>query len=435
MRHTMLISVAGLGADLVGEMPTLSALAGRGVALPLEPVIPALTCPMQATFTTGEPPARHGIVADGLYFHDTAEVRFWEQSAKLLAAPRAWAHDGGPKVAMLFWQLAMYDPSIDVLLTPKPVHGPGGRLIQDCYSKPADLYARLTRELGPFDLMHYWGPAAGIESSRWIARAALEVWQSERPDLLLAYLPHLDYSGHRAGPDSEAHRAAARELDAHLAPLVDAAEADGARAVVLSEYSFVPVGRTVAPNRALREANFAAVREIDGGEYLYPGDSRAFALVDNQVAHIYLPAAEDLPRETRRVRRLLEGLDGVAAVLDRTAMAEAGLDHPRCGELLALAEPDAHFVYSWWTDESRAPAFAPTVDIHAKPGFDPAELFVEPGTGRIPLSAEMVKGSHGLVPEGGRGWGVYLDTEPPKRLADRSAVRAAEVAHLAMAGA
>ncbi len=436
MQRTLVINVAGLGADLVGEMPALARAAGRGAALPVEPVLPALTCPMQATFTTGEPPARHGIVANGLYFHDTAEVRFWEQSAKLLAAPRAWAHAARPKVAMLFWQLAMYDPSVEVLLTPKPVHGPGGRLIQDGYSRPADLYARLAARHGPFDLRHYWGPGAGIDSSRWIAAATLDVWRQERPDLCLTYLPHLDYSGHRAGPEADAHRGAARDLDELVAPLLEAAADGGSRVVVLSEYSFVPVGRAVAPNRALREAGLAAVREIDGGEYLYPGDSRAFALVDHQVAHVYFPATDDLARETRRVRRLLADLDGVAAVLDRTALSEVNLDHPRTGELVALAEPDAHFVYYWWTDDARAPAFAPTVDIHAKPGFDAAELFVsEPDGGGVPLSAERVRGSHGLVSEDGRGWGVWLDTHPPKRLADRSAVQATEVAHLLLAGA
>ena len=463
MSRTMVLDVAGLSTGLLTEMPALKALAGRGAVLPLEPVLPALTLPMQATFTTGRPPARHGIVANGLYFADAAEVRFWEQSARLLGAPRAWARASEPrvqqaaplvtraarkkerradlksqignlrfKIAHLFWQLGMYDPTIDVLLTPKPVHAPGDRLLVDCYSKPADLYRRLAADLGPFDLRTYWGPMAGIGSSRWIAQAALAVWTNERPDLCLVYLPQLDYSGHRAGPASDAHRADARELDAVLKPLVDAAEADGARLVVLSEYSFLPAARPVALNRALREAGFLAVREIEGGEYLYTGDSRAFAMVDNQVAHVYFPAAEDLDGDIRAVRALLEKVPGVARVLDRAAQGAAGLDHVRSGDLVVLAEPDAHFVYYWWLDDARAPAFARTVDIHSKPGFDAAELFFDPAARGIPLSAGAVRGSHGLVLEDGRGWGVYLDSDPPRDLAGRQAVRAAQVARLAM---
>jgi len=192
----------------------------------------------------------------------------------------------------------------------------------------------------------------------------------------------------------------------------------------------VPVRRQVALNRVLREAGLLAIREVDGGEYLYPGDSQAFAMVDNQVAHIYLPRTADLAADTRKVKRLLEGVDGVAEVLDADGKAERGLDHVRSGELVVLAQPDAHFVYYWWLDDAKAPPFARTVDIHGKPGFDAAELFVDMATRSIPLTAANVRGSHGLVPEDGQGWGVYLDTHPPKSLSGRTAVRATEVAHL-----
>jgi predicted AlkP superfamily pyrophosphatase or phosphodiesterase len=463
--RTLVINVAGLGEDLIAEIPSLAALGAKGVRLGLEPVLPAVTCTMQATLSTGEPPARHGIIANGLYFHDTAEVRFWEQSAHLVNAPRFWElgsriadrglriekkkkpASANPqssirnpqlKVAMLFWQQSLYG-SADIVLSPKPIHGPGDKLIQDCYSRPGDLYARLAAgesllvpgtPRGPFNLMHYWGPMAGIGSTRWIADASLAVWREEKPDLMLTYFPHLDYSGHRAGPGSEAHRAAARELEPLFAALLAQAHEDGARAVVLSEYSFVPVRRQVAPNRALRQAGLLCLREVAGAEYLYPGDSQAFAMVDNQVAHIYLPKSTDLAADVRKVKRLLEGVDGVAEVLDAEGKAARGLDHVRSGELVALAEPDAHFVYYWWLDDSKAPPFARTVDIHAKLGFDAAELFVDMATRSIPLSAERIAGSHGLAPEGGPGGGVYLDSHPPKSLAGRKAVRAAEVAHL-----
>ena len=471
MPRTLVVNVAGLGRDLVPLVPCLRALADAGAILDLEPILPATTCPMQATLTTGALPGRsdagpgHGIVANGLYFPDTAEVRFWEQSEHLLGAPRVWTHrmrnaergmrnDGksdstppvpGPgasptsrsKVAVLFWQQSMYG-SADVLLTPKPIHGPEG-LVQDVYSRPADLYRRLAegesalepgRPRGPFNLMDYWGPLAGLGASRWIADASLAVWRDEQPDLLLTYLPHLDYSGHRAGPDSAAHRAAAAELEPLLAPLLAAAADDGARVLVLSEYAFLPVARPVAPNRALREAGLLAVREIEGGEYLYPGDCRAFAMVDNQVAHVYFPASADPEADGRKATRCLARLDGVAEVLDRSRLAACGLDHPRSGDLVLLADPDAHFTYYWWLQESKAPAFAPTVDIHAKPGFDAAELFVEPSARSIPLTAERVRGSHGLVLEDGRGWGVLIASPAPPAWAGRTAVHATEVARV-----
>ena len=481
MPRTMVINVAGLSNALVDEIPSLAALGSKGARLGLEPVLPAVTCTMQATLTTGEPPARHGIIANGLYFHDTCEVRFWEQSAHLVNAPRVWdlsvrsdecgvmskkrgaagraTHHSSLsthhlKVAMLFWQQSLYGTA-DIVLTPKPIHGPGDQLIQDCYSRPGDLYARLVagesslapgQPRGPFNLMHYWGPMAGIGSSRWIADASIAVWRDEKPDLMLTYLPHLDYSGHRAGPDTDAHRAAARELEPLLAALLAAAEADGARAIVLSEYSFMPVRRPVALNRALREAGMLGLREVAGAEYLYPGDSRAFAMVDNQAAHIYFPNSPSVQADTRKVKALLEKVDGVAEVLDADGKAARGLDHVRSGDLVALAEPDAHFVYYWWLDDAKAPPFARTVDIHAKPGFDAAELLIDLPRRAIPLTASGLRGSHGSPGRPGRasggvalasraaggtpGWGVFIDSRPPKALAGRKAVQATEVAHL-----
>jgi len=474
MSRTMVVNVAGLSNALVDEIASLAALGAKGARLGLEPVLPAVTCTMQATLTTGEPPARHGIIANGLYFHDTCEVRFWEQSAHLVNAPRVWelqARNPEPgtrnakrkprpsvprsefrvpslKVAMLFWQQSLYGTA-DIVLTPKPIHGPGDQLIQDCYSRPGDLYARLVagesslapgQPRGPFNLMHYWGPMAGIGSSRWIADASIAVWRDEKPDLLLTYLPHLDYSGHRAGPDTDAHRAAARELEPLLAALLAAAEADGARAIVLSEYSFMPVRRQVALNRALRDAGMLGLREVAGAEYLYPGDSRAFAMVDNQAAHIYFPNSRArIEADAKKVKAMLEKVDGVAEVLDADGKAARGLDHVRSGELVALAEPDAHFVYYWWLDDAKAPPFARTVDIHAKPGFDPAELLIDLPRRAIPLTASGLRGSHGLVLEAGRatggapGGGVFIDSRPPKALAGRKAVQATEVAHLLIA--
>ena len=58
----------------------------------------------------------------------------------------------------------------------------------------------LQQQLGPFPLFKFWGPGADIESSRWIARSALHLLQTQRPTLTLVYLPHLDYDLQRLGP-------------------------------------------------------------------------------------------------------------------------------------------------------------------------------------------------------------------------------------------
>ncbi|NIA22486.1 MAG: alkaline phosphatase family protein, partial [Anaerolineaceae bacterium] len=435
MRRILVINCAALSADCLADpavTPHLHRLAGHGQQLDLAPSFPAVTCSVQATLTTGCPPAEHGIVANGFYLRNLAEVRFWEQPASLVQAPPFWARSAPrPRVAMLFWQNSLY-ADLDCMITPKPLHTEAG-LINDCYSQPRGLYGQLREQLGDFPLHHYWGPMAGPGSSRWIAGATEHVWREREPDICLTYLPHLDYNTQRRGPDPAGLADDLGELDEMVGRLAEMARGDGARVVVLSEYSLSPVSRAVALNRVLREAGLLAVRELEGREYLDCGASPALAMVDHQVAHIYFPAASGPRRAATvaRVRDLLLGTDGVAEVLDARAQTERGIRHQRSGALVCTSEPDAWFSYYWWFDDARAPQFARTVDIHNKPGYDPVELFVDPETRGIPLDASGVRGSHGRAgPDDPKG--VLLVTDPPDQLAGRTSVRADQVAALVL---
>src|SRR5687768_7518094 len=192
--------------------------------------------------------------------------------------------------------------------------------------------------------------------------------------LTLAYVPHLDYDLQRFGPDSPQARAAARELDAVLAPLLDDAERLGVSVLVVSEYGITPVDQPVDVNRVLRRAGLLEVHTQAGMEYLDPWTSEAFAVADHQVAHVYVRD----PDRVAEVRTLLAATPGVEQVLDRAGQAAYGLDHQRSGELVVVAEPRAWFTYYYWLEDARAPDFARGVEIHRKPGYDPAELFFDP---------------------------------------------------------
>ncbi|MFP5407020.1 MAG: alkaline phosphatase family protein, partial [Gammaproteobacteria bacterium] len=279
-------------------------------------------------------------------------------------------------------------------------------------------------------LFTFWGPTTDIGSSRWIARAALHVRETRRPTLSLIYLPHLDYNLQRRGPSHAANARDLQEVDALCGEIIEQAERDGAAVIVLSEYGITDVRRPVHVNRALRNAGLLAVREELGREQLDPGGSQAFAVADHQVAHVYV---KDVAR-TAEVRALLESLPGVERVLDDTGKAEHGLDHPRSGELVALAAEDAWFTYYFWLEDEKAPDYARTVDIHRKPGYDPVELFLDPdmrlprlGIGWrlakraagmralmdvIPLDAALVKGSHGRITDRPQDGPVFITSEP-----------------------
>lgn len=418
-RPVLVLDVVGLTPALLAHAPRLRAMGEEGFVAPLEPPLPAVTCTAQATMVTGLAPREHGVVGNGWYWRDLAEVLFWRQSAALVSGEKVWEAARrvrpGARTAQLFWWFNMY-AGVDLAVTPRPHYRADGRKEPGIYTMPPALERELEADLGPFPLFDFWGPRAGLRSSEWIAAAARLLWRRERPDLALVYLPHLDYDLQRYGPDDPRAHAAAAAIDRLAGDLADEARGARARVLVVSEYGIEWVARPVHLNRALREAGYLRVRESRFvGETLDAGASRAFAVADHQVAHIYVRDAADLAP----VRKLLEKQEGVERVLDADGKRAAGLDHPRAGELVAIAGPRSWFTYYYWLDDHDAPDFARTVDIHRKPGYDPVELFFAPGPltrvraaarvaqkklgmralmDVIPLDASLVRGSHGRRP-------------------------------------
>ncbi|MGQ0612237.1 MAG: alkaline phosphatase family protein [Planctomycetaceae bacterium] len=404
MAKSIVLDIVGLTPRLLAHAPRLRSL---GPPAPLTPPLPAVTCTSQATMLTGSPPRDHGIVANGWYERAWNEVLFWRQSNRLVAGRMPW-EEAHAKTAVLFWWFNMAT-SAEVTVTPRPAYFADGRKGPDVYATPPELGRDLQREFGEFPLFRFWGPGAGGDATRWIADAAIATLARHDPDLCLVYLPHLDYDLQRFGPDDPRIPAQVRFVDEQAGRILDAAPAR--KALVVSEYGITRVDRTALPNRALREAGLLAVQENATGELLDPFRSRAFAVCDHQLAHVYVRDPADLAA----ARQVLERLDGLDRLLDKRA---AGLDHERSGELVALAAPGCWFAYPYWLDDSKAPDFARTVDIHRKPGYDPCELFLDPGASKlsmawtlarrklgfrttfrvVPLDPSIVRGSHGRLP-------------------------------------
>jgi predicted AlkP superfamily pyrophosphatase or phosphodiesterase len=433
MRQTLVLDVVGLTPGLLAHAPNLKALAAGGGLRPLTTVLPAVTTTVQSTFVTGLLPRDHGIVGNGWYFRDLAEVWLWRQSNRLVQGEKLWEtakrRDPSFTCAKLFWWYNMY-ATADYTVTPRPMYPADGRKLPDIYTQPPGLRDELQLELGTFPLFRFWGPTADIESTRWIARSALRVLESERPTLTLVYLPHLDYSLQRLGPAHPSIAAEVAAVDALCGELIEAARRAGAAVVVLSEYGITEVSRPVHVNRALRRAGWLAVREELGREQLDAGASQAFAVADHQVAHVYVARPELVPE----VAALLRELPGVERVLDAEGKRAAGLDHPRSGELVVVSDAQSWFTYYHFLDDERAPDFARTVDIHRKPGYDPAELFVDPQLKAaklriglrlaqkmlgmrylmdvIPLDATLVRGSHGRITDRAEDGPLFISSEP-----------------------
>lgn len=421
MRKLMVINVVGLTHEMIGPLtPNIAKLRDDGFSRPMQTVLPAVTCSVQATLLTGESPSKHGIVANGWYFRELAEVGFWKQSNHLIQAERLYqtarSRSQAHTTAKMFWWYNMY-ADVNWSVTPRPSYPSDGRKIPDIYSDPADLRDSLQEKLGRFPLFNFWGPTADIKSTAWIADASVDIFNSRQPSMMLVYLPHLDYNLQRVGTKHRVIADDIRAVDAEAGKLIDAARRAEADIVVLSEYGITDVSRPIHINRILRESGYVTVRrESLGWETLDCGASKAFAVADHQMAHVYVRRSEDIAK----VKTLLQKVEGIEHVLDRSEQAAFGIDHERSGELVCISGRDAWFTYYFWLNDDLAPDYARTVDIHRKPGYDPAELLINPELkfpklrvasrlarkllgfryymDVIGLDASVVKGSHGRLP-------------------------------------
>ncbi len=405
---------------------------------------------------TGTLPTKHGIVGNGWLFRETQEVRFWQQSNRLIqsepiyvtARREAAARGKRFSCAKLFWWFNQ-GAAVDIAVTPKPHYGADGSKAFDIQSYPDPWAERLTTKIGRFPFPSFWGPMAGLPCSQWIGKAGAEVLLADGgpPTLTLVYLPHLDYEPQRLGPAKCDWKKIVAELDEACAPILDAAKRIGAAVWIVNEYTHVQVSSAIFVNRILRNAGLLVARRGPFGEQLEPYASAAFAVCDHQLAHIYINEAG----QSERVRDLLASQPGIDRVLAGDERAAIGLNHERAGDIVALSKPESWFAYPFWLDDAFAPDYARTVDIHRKPGYDPCELFFDPkllfGKGRaigkvllkklglrtlvdvIPLDAALVQGSHGLKVENPIDKPVMIGTGSPPGHIEQTDVHRLILAH------
>jgi predicted AlkP superfamily pyrophosphatase or phosphodiesterase len=449
VQRLAVINVAGLAESLVGEhTPRIAEFRKRGALAQIAPAFPAVTCTAQSNYLTGKLPSEHGIVGNGWFNRELAEIQFWKQSNHIVHGKKIWDTLSERfnnstiqqfTTANCFWWFNMYS-SVDYSITPRPIYRADGGKIFDIYSWPYSIREEIKKDLGEFPFFGFWGPAAEVDSpqgkadcaSRWIAESAKWIENKYAPTLNLIYLPHMDYNLQRHGtydasknlnpkifPDLHA-------IDLIVGDLIDFFGQRDVQIVLLSEYGITNVETPLHLNLIFRERGWLTVKDELGLEILDAGASKVFAVADHQVAHIYL---NDAMLE-KSVREVLEKISGVETILGKTEKIAAGIDHLRAGDLIAVARENAWFTYYYWLDDARAPDFARTVDIHRKPGYDPVELFLDPKISLpklkiawrllqkklgmrmlmdvIPLDATLVKGSHGRRPADKKDWPVFI---------------------------
>lgn len=362
------VVAAGLGWRLL-ERRGRTSFAGLRFE-PRPSVFPAVTCVAQASLRTGLSPAEHGMLSNGVWLNDLQKPSFWEQSARLIKGERVWSRNSG----VFFFQQSLGE-DVRLIVSPAPIHKHGGGMIMSCYTKPTEMAGELRRRCGSFPLWRYWGPLASPKVGRkcidWF-EAMTDIHDVEEGWL---YLPTLDYAAQKHGPDSPQDIAALDEFVRQAERLAAICAKRGCALSVIGDYEITPVTiPPVRPNATLRKAGLFRTRSVGGMAYPDFYQSTAFALCDHEFCILHGP-------ESDKARDLL-----LATGDYEESMLESGGARPLDAHIL-LARRGGWCEYKWWTDRREAPDFASHVDIHNKPGYDPAELFL--------FCRGTVRGTHG----------------------------------------
>lgn len=411
MKRVAVLNVVGLTRAVLEEMPRLKRWAGERELSSFRPAFPAVTTTAQSSYLTGKSVGEHGIVGNGWYDREDAEVKFWKQSNHLVKGEKIW-EAAGVDCAKMFWWYNMYS-SAKFSATPRPLYPADGRKFFDIHTQPMGMREEIKEDLGDFPFPSFWGPNAGIPSSKWIADSARWIEEKESPTLNLVYLPHLDYGLQKYGPGVTEMEEEYRAIDEVTCDLIDFLEGRGVDVLVLSEYGISKVSRPIHLNRIFREKGWIQVKDELGLETLDCGGCKAFVVADHQVAHVYV----NDPSIAEEVREVVKAVEGVEEIREGKDLWGEGCGRERGGDFVAVSEEDAWFTYYFWTDDAKAPDYARCIDIHRKPGYDPVELFLDPEIkfpvlkisgflakkklgfrglmDVIPLDATLVKGSHG----------------------------------------
>ena len=390
----LVVMAAGLGYEGL-ERRGLLKLAGLDFK-PAASAFPAVTCTAQATFRTAADPCDHGMTSNGFYSRTLMKPAFWEQSAALVRGPRIWdaARAKGETVGMYFWQQSLGE-SVDSVVSPAPIHRHGGGMIMRNYARPAEMGDLLDRRCGTFPLHRYWGPLASPKVGRSVLSNFFTMTQAHPVDHAFLYLPTLDYEAQRHGPANPAADRALAEFCSQVEQIVDFASRKGTAVTICGDYEIAAVDKAPCfPNRTLRAAGLFSVRPVAGRAYPDFYTSRAFAMCDHEIAHVYVKDGEGVDGDlVKRVAKLFEETGAYESVEIRKDQEWA---NPSAGEILLLAKRGSWCAYPWWTDRREAPDWATHIDIHNKPGYDPCELFLDRSfPPKTCQDWSRIRGSHG----------------------------------------
>lgn len=361
--RVILLVLAGLRRRDLDAMPRLRALLAPGDEAVLAPSFPCLGGPVQAGLLTGVTPDRHGIVADSRF---DRSLRTIERNLAL------FSHLEQPPIAEI---LRQHDPQL------------------------------------ASSIIGFQSPVGRGAAPRDNLKAAIDALRHS-PDFLYLYLADLADVAQRCGPDSHELQTALSDVDDMLGELIasveEASGAPGPLWLVTGGFTVSPIESVFLPNRVLYETGWLELCDGDAGPIADLNRSRAFALVDRQVSHVFV--ADGQPATIAQVAKLFRSQDEIDETLDGEERRRFDLEHRNSGDVILISAPDSWQAYPWWSEPEVAPAWARRTGAAHKLGADPLELFSREG--QVPLDLQLIQGSHGAPARDERQRSVILSSEP-----------------------
>jgi predicted AlkP superfamily pyrophosphatase or phosphodiesterase len=339
-RIVILITIDGFPAwiwnDRALVMPNLQRLAKEGASAGAMTVSnPSITWINHTTLVTGVNPRKHGVLFNGLLVRNGPTmppvIDQWRDKAELVHAPTIYdaAFKAGLTTAQVDWVAILNSGTIhhEFLEIPK-AGGAMERELVEAGVVTADDIRYFTK-----------GKTIVWRDAVW-TRAAVEIIEKHRPNLLLFHLLTTDAINHQYGPGSLASMTAYANADRQIGDLLGALDRSGMRdratIFVTTDHGFKKVSKVIHTNVALRDAGLIRLKEdkVESCDaYVVPEGGLAFVYVTDPAKR-----AELLPK----LKTLCGGIEGVSQVIDGEDGPKLGMPKPEenqgMGDLILYAK-------------------------------------------------------------------------------------------------
>lgn len=319
--HVILISIDGFPAWLWNDpslqVPNLRKLAAEGASAKAMTVSnPSITWINHTTLVTGVEPRKHGVLFNGLLVRQEgnkpAKIEPWVDKSKLVHVPTLYdiAHQNGLTTAESDWVAVTRPGTITWSFAELPE-------VESPIVKEMVAAGTITPEYIEWMQMGPKRKSVTFLDNMW-TKAAIHIFKTHRPNLLLYHTLNTDATHHTYGPGTMASHTALAYADKLVGDLVQAVEESGLRDrttfVISTDHGFKKVSKYVYPNVVLKKAGLA----VAFGPTITTAD--AFCMTQGGMAFVYvsdpsrkaelLPKLKEMFAQTEGVERVIDGKDG-----------------------------------------------------------------------------------------------------------------------------